>query len=295
MNERLEKFLQQQRQAHRAMNKSELSIEQRRAQFDQAWQQASYPANTQFSAENIAGVNCEWLRCDTSSAEQPVIVLCHGGGYHIGSCLTHRPLAAQLAHYCKTRVLTIDYRLAPEHKFPAAHDDVKAVVQQLLLQNYRLVLAGDSGGAALAASTAIACAHNNLSGLLLLSPWLDASCSADSYQRYKQQDPAGNRGALRMMAVGYAGIDNLTNPVLSPIYSNTLHNLPPTLLHVGGCETVLDETLLFTKRAQEQGHNTIHSHVYPDLIHGFHNWFNELSESRDALHDIGEWFVALTH
>ena len=139
MNEHLVNFLQQQRQAHRAMNKSELSLEQRRAQFDQAWQQASYPAGVEFSAETIAGVNCEWIRCAATDNTQPILVICHGGGYHVGSCLTHRPLAAQLAHYCKTQVLTIDYRLAPEHKFPAAHQDVKSVVHELLNSNHSAV------------------------------------------------------------------------------------------------------------------------------------------------------------
>lgn len=289
----LQQFLQQQRQAHRMMNKAALPLPERRAQLDSSWQQATFPAGTTFEQEIIAGIRCEWLRCDASENDHPILVICHGGGYHIGSCLTHRAIAAQLAHHCQSQALTIDYRLAPEHKFPAAHDDAAAVVSELIQRNLQLVLVGDSGGAALAASTALSLKHLNICGLILMSPWLDADCQSDSYARFKAEDPAGNRGALRMMAVSYAGVDNLHDPKLSPIYSDQLNILPPTLLHVGGCETVLDETLLFVERAKAQGHQHIEYKVWPELIHGFHNWHRELEQSQRALIEIGQWFKRL--
>lgn len=289
----LQQFLQQQRQAHRAMNKTALPLPERRAQLDSSWQLANFPNGTSFEPEIIAGIPCEWLRCDASKINRPILVFCHGGGYHIGSCLTHRAIAAQLAHHCQTQALTIDYRLAPEHKFPAAHNDVAAVVNELVRRNFSLVLVGDSGGAALAVSTALTLQNINISGLILLSPWLDADCQSDSYARFKDKDPAGNRGALRMMAVSYAGLENLHNPKLSPIYSDELHTLPATLLHVGGNETVLDEALLFAERAKEQGHRNIHCQVWPELIHGFHHWYQELEQSCLALKEIGEWFNKL--
>ena len=293
INKSLQDVLAEQRQIHHELKQSQLTLEQRRAQFDQAWQSATFPEGTSFTQINIASVACEWVACNASQTDKPVLVFCHGGGYHIGSCLTHRAIAAELAKYCKTKVLTVDYRLAPEYKFPAAHDDVQAVVKQLISSGTSVVLIGDSGGAALAASTALIHQHPKICGLILLSPWLDADCQSDSYQHNKALDPSGNRGALRMMAVGYAGIENLRNPTLSPIYSEQLYCLPPTLLQVGSHETVLDEALLFAERAKAQGHDNVHCQVWPELIHGFHHWFNELYESQRALAEIGEWFEHL--
>lgn len=285
--------LQTYRQQLRQHKQQQLSLAQTRTWLDEGWRHVSLPADSQFKAIEYAGFHCEIVSVGDCQRDKPLIVLVHGGGYNVGSTLSHRPLAAQLAQCCRTEVLTFNYRLAPEHRFPAAHDDAAALVRQLCKEPRPIVLVGDSGGAALACATALDVAAPQIIGLLLLSPWLDAACSSDSYQRHKALDPSGNRGGLRLMACAYAGVDQLDNPRLSPIYRHDLHRLPNTLIHVGSNETVLDETLQFVQHAHAAS-RPVQLQVWPDMIHGFHSLYELLPEvSTEAYAAIGHWFKQL--
>jgi monoterpene epsilon-lactone hydrolase len=261
--------------------------------MDSGWENAEYPPDTHFEPFDADGIHAESVFIGDNSGDKKVILHCHGGGYAVGSTLSHRPLAAQLAKACDVRTVTFNYRLAPENKFPCALEDALTVYRFLLKStpSRDIILSGDSGGASLAFALALCIRDSGLplpTALIGMSAWLDFACEGNTYDINKPKDPSGNRGGLTMMAVSYAGKDNLKNPLVSPLYAENLAGLPPVLLQVGTAETLLDDSRRFAEKARAHGVD-VTLQEWPEMIHVWHAFYSRLPEARQALAAIGEW------
>ena len=222
-----------------------------------------------------------------------VLLYLHGGGFCIGSPGTHRGLISHLAHAAKAQIYALDYRLAPQHPFPAAVEDVEAAVGRLLdggLAPDRLVLAGDSAGAGLALTTALRrrdAGAPNICALYLISPWLDLSLSGQSMTLRAGHDPMLSRKLLTDFADAYLHGADARDRGASPLWAN-LSGLPPTLVQVGANEVLLDDARRFQDRAEEAGAPTV-LEVWPAMIHVWHIFYPMLTQAREALEDAGGW------
>lgn len=293
-----QQILDQIRAEFRAMKQVKRGLQGNRIFMDSGWENAEYPAGTQFVPFDADGIHAETVfispnSIENNSSDKKIILHCHGGGYAVGSTLSHRPLAAQLARVCNARTITFNFRLAPENKFPCALEDALTVYQFLLrsTDSKNITLSGDSGGASLAFALALQIRDMGLpapAALIGLSPWLDFACEGNTFEINKPKDPSGNRGGLTMMAVSYAGKDNLKNPLVSPLYAESLAGLPPILLQAGTAETLLDDSRRFAEKALAQGAD-VTLQEWPDMIHVWHSFYSRLPESRQALEAIGEW------
>lgn len=289
-------ILDQIRAEFRAIKQQQLGLEGNRAFMDTGWQNAEYPTDTRFSPFDADGIHAEQVFIGHNT-EKPLILHCHGGGYNVGSTLSHRPLAAQLALACDAVVITFNFRLAPENKFPCALEDAVTVYRHLLekTNSKNMIVSGDSGGASLAFALALKIRELSLpqpSALIGLSAWLDFACEGNTFEINKPKDPSGNRGGLTMMAISYATRENLKHPLVSPLYADSLTGLPPVLLQVGSAETLLDDSRRFADKARADGVE-VTLQEWPDMIHVWHCFYSRLPEARAALAAIGIWVKKL--
>lgn len=237
------------------------------------------------------GRPAEWVAADGADPRRALLYL-HGGGYCIGSINSHRLLAADLSRAAGLRVLLLDYRLAPEHPFPAAVEDAAAAYRFLLDAGHdrrQLAIAGDSAGGGLTAATLLALRDRDVplpAAAALLSPWLDLTQSGESMTTCAARDPMVQRDGLQRMADAYlAGADPRT-PLASPLFADLRH-LPPLLIHVGSAETLLDDARRFAARASAAGVDAT-LEVWDDMIHVWHA-FGLLPEARAAQARLGEF------
>jgi phosphinothricin tripeptide acetyl hydrolase len=224
------------------------------------------------------------------------VLYLHGGGYVIGSPRSHRHLAAAIARAAGTAVLLADYRLAPEHPFPAALDDAVAAYQWLLghgLAPGRIVVAGDSAGGGLTVATLLALRDRGLprpAGGVCISPWVDLTCSGATYATKAAVDPIVTRESVAMMAQAYAGAGDPKAPLLSPLYAD-LRGLPPLLVQVGSDEVLLDDALGLGERARAAGVD-VTVEEWPAMIHVWHWFLPMLAEAERAVGVIGSFVRA---
>jgi len=274
-----------------------LTIEQRRAQYERA--ERVFPTPPDVKVETIAAPArpAEWLTPPGVRTDAVVLYL-HGGGYVIGSPRSHRHLAAAIARSAGTRALLLDYRLAPEHPFPAALEDSVAAYQWLLGQGIapeRVVVAGDSAGGGLTVATLLALRDRGLprpAGGVCISPWVDLTNSAASYVTRAAADPIVTRDAIEGLTQAYIGAGDRKAPLVSPLYAD-LAGLPPLLVHVGSDEVLLDDALGLGERARKAGVD-VQVEEWPAMIHVWH-WFQPmLEEAERATQAIGAFVRART-
>ena len=262
-----------------------------RAAMESLTAMAPQPEGATCTPCEVGGRAAEWVVAAGARDDRALLYL-HGGGYCIGSINTHRTLAADLSRAAGVRVLVIDYRLAPEHPFPAAVDDAVAAYRFLLDAGYdrrRLAIAGDSAGGGLTAATLLALREQDVplpACAALLSPWLDLSQSGDSMRRCAELDPMVQRDGLQRMAEAYLAGKPAETPLASPLFADLRH-LPPLLIHVGTAETLLDDSTRFAARAKDAGVDAT-LEVWDDMIHVWHA-FGMLPEARDAQARVGEF------
>ena len=226
-------------------------------------------------------------RADVSGA---VVLYLHGGAYEICSVHTHRELIARITRAAKSRTLAIDYRLAPEHPFPAAVDDCYAAYRALLASGVdprQLVLAGDSAGGALALAVLLRArdAGDPLpAGAALLSPAVDLAIDGAGLSPNERYDYL-TREMFRAWGTSYLGGADPHHPWAAPLHAN-LAGLPPLLLQVGGAELLLDPVTLFAERARAAGVDATLD-VHPGMIPVWHMFATLAPECRRAIRDIG--------
>lgn len=203
----------------------------------------------------------EWLeRADRGPAggAAPTVLYCHGGGYYFCSPRTHRSLVFPLARRAEARIFSLDYRLAPEHRYPAALDDASAAYRQLLATGVApesIVIAGDSAGGGLALATLVALrdAGDPLpAGGLLFSPWTDLAAAGASIRGNDSVDPMFCGASIARAAKVYLGDASATDPYASPVYAD-LHGLPPLFIMAGSTEVLLDDSQRVADNARAAG------------------------------------------
>lgn len=253
------------------------------------------PKGSRFTPADAGGIKSEWMEMPLIDKSR-VFLLLHGGGYNAGSPRTHRKMAAYLSRAAHARVLTPDYRLAPEHPFPAAVKDALLAYGWLLEQGTpeaQIVVGGDSAGGGLALSMLLALREAGAKmprAAVLLSPWTDLSVSGGSYERLRKLDPVITREALREAGRWYAGEREPRDPMASPLFADAT-GLPPLLIHVGGDETMLDDSRLFAERARAAGVDVTFK-VYDGMWHVHHSGAPEVPESVAAYNDIAAFIRA---
>lgn len=191
--------------------------------------------------------------CDQGAYEKYVILYCHGGGYSTGSRLYARTLTTKLAETTSMDVLAFDYRLAPEHPYPAACEDAMKAWDYLMLLGYGardVIVAGDSAGGNLALSLVLKLKEEQRllpRGLVLLSPWTDLTASGKTHTTRALVDPVLDADYLRKMTENYAAGRELTDPLISPLFGD-FEGFPPTYIQVGDNEMLLSDSTMLHKK-----------------------------------------------
>jgi len=241
---------------------------------------------------SAGGIDAEWISAPNSSADRAVLYV-HGGGYVIGSVNTHRDLLARIARASGARVLGINYRLAPEHPFPAAVDDSVAAYRWMLAQGLnpnRIAVAGDSAGGGLTVATLVAIRDAKLpvpGAGVCISPWVDMEGIGETMKTRAAADPVVQREGLLGMAAAYLGGQNPRSPLAAPLYAD-LKGLPPLLIQVGDAETLLDDSIRLNDRAKAAGVST-KLEVWPEMIHVWQLFAAFLPEGQQAIDGIGSF------
>lgn len=199
----------------------------------------------------------EWICVNRAHMKKYVILYCHGGGYSTGSRIYARTLTTKLAMSTSMDVLCFDYRLSPEHPYPAAAEDAMKAWDYLMLLGYGardVIIAGDSAGGNLALSLVLKLKEEGRllpRGLMLLSPWTDLTSSGKSHETRAKLDPVLDEAYLERMIQNYASGEDLENPFVSPLFGD-FTGFPPTYIQVGDNEILLsDSTALHKKMIKE--------------------------------------------
>ena len=238
------------------------------------------------------GVAAEWIAAENAQVDRTILYL-HGGGFRMGSIESHRDLMQRLSAVAGARVLGINYRLGPEHVFPAPVEDALSAYRWLLDSDIRagsIALAGDSAGGGLALACMFAARAANLPlpcAAFLMSPWTDLAATGASLVSRADVDPLHQRPMILSLAKAYLGPSgDPLDPLASPLYGD-LEGLPPLLIQCGDCEMILDDSVRLADRAAEAG-VVVELEVYPSMIHVFQA-FDELNAARRAFASAGRF------
>jgi acetyl esterase/lipase len=251
------------------------------------------PGDVECAPETIGGVPAEW--CTPPGARDDALLLyLHGGAYCMGSITSYRHYVASFARIAGLRTVHIDYRLAPEHPFPAAVEDATAVFRALAANAMlpeRIVIAGDSAGGGLALSTLIALrdAGDVLPrAAAVISPWTDLTCSGASWTENQAKDPVIDGTHAIDNARWYLPHGPLDDGRASPLFAD-LRGLPPLLVHVGTEEVMIDDSTKFVERARSHGVDA-EIEVCEGMVHVWHYYAQWIPEAREAIARIGKFF-----
>jgi acetyl esterase/lipase len=272
----------------------ELDWNARRRSLDRNGRRVSVPRGTRIERTSVAGVTGEWIT--PTSAGDGTILYLHGGGYALGSCTSHRGLAAQLARAAAARAFLPEYRLAPEHPCPAALEDALAVYRALLQHDVipeKLAVAGDSAGGGLTLSTLVALrnAGDPLPAAgVCLSPWTDLAGTGDTIQTNAARDIVLQPANIAEFADCYRAGRPATDPVLSPLFAD-LRGLPPLLVHVGSDEILLSDSTRLAERARGAGVDTT-LRIAEGMWHVWHASAPVVPEGRRAVREVGDFLRA---
>ena len=274
----------------------DLPVELRRQRIDSAARRAiRVPRNVCLKMVSAGGVPSDWFDPDCAIPGRVILYL-HGGAYVICSPTTHRGLAGNIALAGKSRLLLIDYRLAPEHPFPSALDDALKAYHWLLEKNYspdHIAIGGDSAGGGLTLATALSLRDNHEklpAALFLLSPWTDLTFSGESIHSRAERDPILELKDDSWLVDAYAAGYPLSHPYISPLFAD-LHDLPPTLIQVGTEEILFDDSSRLEKRALRSGVK-IKMESWPGMWHVFQAFAPYVPESQSAINNLGNFINA---
>lgn len=266
-------------------------IEKMRDQWDDFLGRIVIPA--QIEDLMIGNVRCRRLQRGGATRDKTILFL-HGGGYQIGSARSHHNVMARLSEQTGSQVLGVEYRLAPEHRFPAPLEDALAVYRALLRSGVAasdIALCGDSAGGGLAVAMAATLCEQKLplpAAIVAMSPWADMQARGETYETHADRDPVTQRKLIRLMARSYLGPDaNPCDPLASPVHAD-LEGLPPLLIQVGAREVLLADAHQLAARAKECGVE-VHLKIWPDMIHTFQLFTGRLDEADEAIGQAGRF------
>jgi epsilon-lactone hydrolase len=267
--------------------------QQRRQRIEEVG--SAWPAADDITLEpaNIGGLPAEWSIAPGSEASRALLYF-HGGGYCSGSILSHRRLVTEAGRAAKARTLAVEYRLAPEHPFPAALDDALSAwrfLRQSGIAAEHIAVGGDSAGGGLTVALINRLRYTGERGpgcAWLISPWTDLTLSGTTLATKDAVDPIIHREYLAELVEAYLPpVMDRRDPRVSPLYAD-LNGLPPVLIQVGACETLLEDSTRFAAAAGA-ANITVTLEIWPDMIHAFPMWNAHLEPGRRALAQAGEF------
>jgi acetyl esterase/lipase len=246
---------------------------------------------TRFEKVRARGVPAEWFRPPEVASDRVLLYL-HGGGYVLGSIDTHRDAICRLCEAAGVTGLAIDYRLAPEHRFPAQLEDAVAAYRWLIDQGIapgHIVVAGESAGGGLSLSTLCWLRDRGVplpAGAALISPWLDLEGTGSSVQSNAIFDFIGAR-TLAYFRDHFVRPHQRRDPLASPLHADP-SELPPLFLHAGGAEALRDDAIRMARRIDDAG-GEVELHVEDDMVHAWHLFASEIAEGQAAIERVGRW------
>jgi len=266
---------------------------ERRQRLDEVGSTWPVAGDVQCEAVDCDGVAGEWSLVPGSDASR-VLLYFHGGGYCSGSIASHRRLVTEAGRAARIRTLAIDYRRAPEHPYPAAHEDALTAWRFLRQQGIaaaNIVVGGDSAGGnlTLALMARLRAAGEELPACAwLLSPWTDLTMSGATLQTRDAVDPLIHTAYLAELADAYAPAPaDRRDPLISPLFADPT-GFPPTLIQVGSAETLLSDA---TRLAESLGSADVPVtlEIWPHMIHAWPVWNARLEAGRRALASTGQF------
>jgi len=268
-------------------NKGKLQGVAARVPFDAIMERVAAPAGVVYEAAHVGGISGWWCRPETARPGQAVMHL-HGGWFNWGSAQAFRHLAGHIAAHAKVAAFVPDYRLAPEHPFPAAAEDVRACYFGLVEQGFsKIAVTGDSAGGTLAIGLLVQLAANRafggaaLVGGVALSPVTDLTLSGESWSTRALADPYFTQPQAAELVGSYLAGEDPADPKASPLYAD-LKDLVPVRVHVGNDEVLLEDSIRFVERAVMAGVDA-RLDVWEGMVHGYLGGLGHLAASTETL------------
>jgi epsilon-lactone hydrolase len=266
-----------------------------RGQFDAFMESVLPPDDVTFDTDTLGGIPGLWVHPANWRLGEAIVHL-HGGWFNFGSSKAYRHLVGHIAARAGTRAFIPDYRLAPEHPFPAATDDALACYLALPPRGvHRIALTGDSAGGNLALGLAArvireaASIHATLVGVAAFSPVTDLTLSGSTYETRADADPLFTRPQIAELVHSYLAGGDAKQPLASPLFSQ-LSGMPATRIYVGDDEVLLDDSLGFVERAVAAGVDA-RADVWMGMPHGFPGSVGRLKAAAQALDAIGAFLA----
>lgn len=269
---------------------ADTSLDQMREDWDNVFAKVESGIGASRRPLLMNSVPAELVIAPGAEADRAVLYL-HGGGYAFGSPRSHRDLAEHLSKAARAQVYVLDYRLAPEHPFPAAVDDATDAYRWLLEQGFkpgRIAISGDSAGGGLSFATLLSIKSHQLpmpACATPLSPWVDLENIGETMVSKDAEDPIVHKPMVDQLARMYFPDGSLAEPLVSPV-NGDLRGLPPLLIHVGSRETLLDNATRIADRARSQGVE-VQLEVWDGQIHVWHIFASRLDEGVEAIGKLG--------
>lgn len=269
----------------------DIPLQKKRQEWEDAVLHTPLPADIDLETVLIEQVPCLWIRTE-DPIDDYVIIYVHGGGLVEDSAITTREFGARLTKIIRIPMLVVDYRLAPEHPYPAALHDVKMVYQELLNQGYKpeqIIFGGDSNGGGLALSALIALCdegERQPACIFLISPVIDLTFSGESMVTRADLDPFTSREVLIHCAHLYTQGADIRSPLISPLYAD-LSDLPSMFIQVGDHEILLSDSVRLTDKANQSG-SVATLKVWEAMWHVWH-YYAELPEAHQAIEEIRDF------
>ena len=268
------------------------NIDQLRKETEIAGSLIPLPENVKYKSVGAGNVNAEWITCGDVN-ENRIIMFMHGGGYYRGSIAATRTTVARISEEAKVKCLSINYRLAPEHPFPAAIDDTYSAYEWLINEGInpeQIIVSGQSAGGGLCLALLLKIKENNIPqplGAVALSPWTDLSQTGNTMVTNEKIDPIISKQYLDRFAKLYFPESYNMSYLASPIIGE-LSGLPDMLIQVGSAETMLDDSRRFYKKAKKANVNA-KLEIWEDMFHGWHSNAHILKDAEDAIISIGKF------
>jgi acetyl esterase/lipase len=265
-------------------------LEQQRASMERLSKSYTLPRNIDIQPTFIGDMYSEWIRPADVRHDRAILYL-HGGGYTMGSCNTHRSLAAWISAASQVSTFLIDYRLAPENPYPAALDDTINAFHYLIDQGIepsKIIIAGDSagGGLAIAATLSLRDKKEKLpGGIICISPWADLTMSGETMVTCSETDPFITRETSILHANRYVGKHDPKSPLISPIFAD-LSGFPPMIIQVGEYEVLRSDAVRLSENASRTGVD-VSLEIWDGMWHVWHMLVGRMPESRRAIDKLG--------
>ena len=275
----------------------EIPISDIRAEYEEVFYIPHIPNGVDREQALVGDLSVEILHPELAVSHKAVLYV-HGGFFISGSVNASRNLCASIAHECKSALFLPDYRLAPEYPFPAALEDILTLYSALLntynLSPASIVCAGDGSGAAIVAALMFRLKAEQRplpAGLVLLSPWLDMSCSQEEIPLLQKKDFLLTKAALMTAAERYVSPECFSDPLVSPLFGS-FADFPPVLIQCGGQEMLLADARACAHKIEEAG-GTVQLNVWETMPHLFQSLYSQSDEALQAVAQIGTWVQSL--